>query len=391
MDQRDLELGVISHLLKGEKELSEAREKGVSLKSFVSESKIYEFVTSHLHDYGKLPTRETVQSLFTTTLPENADGEVFIDLLCKRELGRGMTEVLTNGVSKLTADEPEAALEYIQSNLLKMRRSAKYSLSYTDGDAKNRLDQLQQRKSLGKLFGRLFSLPIDRIPPGTMIGIVGRLGIGKSYYLLRLCLDAYSKGKRVLLLSPEMSKEEFEIRWDAVASGHFSPELLLTGAIPVEAYKEWLEKVANRREWITMDSAFGSPFTIPTITQLVNEFKPDILAIDGLPLIVAEGSGTEEGWQGVKRVSYDLQSLAVTKGIYILVTTQASRDATNSTTPELHQVAYGDGFAQACSIIVALGAHQDEKKRYMAIPKNRYGKAHRPVEIPFRPEDGIIG
>ena len=163
----------------------------------------------------------------------------------------------------------------------------------------------------------------------------------------------------------------------------------MAGAVSKRAYAEWLKKVAERRSWVTMDSHYGDPFTVSTIGSLIAEHNSDVIGIDGLPLIQSEVAG--EGWQEVKAVSYALQSLAVSRKVYILVTTQASRDAANATVPELHQIAYGDGFAQACSIIIALGYHADEYKRYLAITKNRFGKAFRPVEITYKPGEGLIG
>jgi len=390
LDQKQLELSVLSHLLEGDERLYKAREKGVNAKSFTSQKSIYAFITEHVQNYSKLPSRETIEAVFTLSLPKTVDTEFCIDLLLKRELRRHMENVLTDGITMLSEDEPEKSLEFIQTNLGRIRRTGKYAFGFTDGDASERLEQLQQRKSLGKLFGSIFDLPVKRIPPGILIGIVGRLGVGKSYYLLRLLLNAYRKNKRVLLLSPEMTREEFEMRWDALTSqGVFSAEALLTGAVPKAAYEEWLKKVAERRDWITMDSHYGNPFTVSAIGSLIAEFNPEVVGIDGLPLLVSDTSGGE-GWQEVKAISYGLQSLAVSRKVYILVTTQASRDAANATVPELHQIAYGDGFAQACSIVIALGFHKDEDKRYLAIPKNRFGKAFRPVEVPYKPDEGVI-
>ena len=350
MEQRELELTVLSHLLEGEKDLYDAREKGVNAKSFTSQTKIYEFICNYQQEYGKLPTRETVSKVFALSFPEKLDAAFCVDLLLKRELRRHMENVLTEGITMLNEDEPERGLEYIQTNLGRIRRSGKYSFGFTDGNATRRVEEAAQRKSLGKLFGSLFDLPVKRIPPGSMIGIVGRLSVGKSFYLLKLLLGPYSKGKKILLLSPEMTREEFEIRWDAMTSkGVFSAEALMTGAVPRSAYAEWLKRVEERRDWVTSDSHFGNPFTLSSITSLVSEFNPDVLGIDGLPLISSEVAGGE-GWQEVKAVSYGLQSLAVSRKIYIVVTTQASRDAANATVPELHQIAYGDGFGQACLV-----------------------------------------
>jgi len=394
MDQRNLEVSVLSYLLRGEKELYDAREKGVNAKSFTTYSKVYEFICSHLQDYGTLPKPDTITSVFAVQFPTEVDAGFCIDLLLKRELTRHMKNVLTEGVLALENDQPEKSLEYILTNLGRVKRTGRYAFGFTDGDAPSRLEKVEQRKSLGRLVGSLFNIPgVSSIPPGCLIGIVGRTGVGKSWYLLKRLLDAYSKGKKILLISPEMTRDEMEIRWDALASGIFPPDVLLGGHVVREAYSEWLAGVSTRQDWITFDSHYGNPFTVPAISSLAAEFNPDVIGVDGLPLILPEGGSSGEGWENVKAVAYGLQSLSVSRKIHILATTQASRAAAEVDTPALHHIAYGDGFSQACSLIVTLGFYKnDDKKRYRAVPKNRFGKAIMiPQPMDFEPEKGVVG
>lgn len=391
MEQNQLELSVISFLLKSEEQLYKAREKGVNAKSFVAQKKIYEFVCDYLQEYGKLPSSDTVSSVYGITLLASVDGEFCIDLLLKRELRRHMENVLAEGIQMLAEDEAEKGLEFILAHLGRVRRTGRYAFGFTDGDATERIERMEQRRSLGKLFGELFNLPVHNIPSGTMIGIIGRTGVGKSFKLLKLSQEAYSKGKRILFISPEMTRAEVEVRWDTLASGLFTPEALLGGSVPVKAYREWLESVAGRRDWITFDSHYGNPFTVPAVGSLIGEFQPDVVGIDGLSLLAGEGGEPEKGWEGVKEVSYGLQSLAVSRKVHILVTQQATRDAAGAVVPDLHQISYGDSFGQACGVVISLGFHKDEKTRYLAVIKNRFGRVARPREIPFDPGKGIIG
>ena len=104
MDQGLLELNILSYLLEGEESLYKAREQGVNIKSFAIHKVAYEFVCDHLHNYGHLPTRETVTKVLSIPLSAAVDVPFCLDLLLKRELKRHMENVLTEGITMLAED-----------------------------------------------------------------------------------------------------------------------------------------------------------------------------------------------------------------------------------------------------------------------------------------------
>ena len=396
MDQLELERTVISHMVSDPRVYLQLRERGLARESFLSAVEQYDFIHDYQSQYSKLPSIDTLDSMFTGfSVNGNVDKEFAADLLLQRQTQRDVERILLEGISLLKKGETTGAIEYLTATLQGLRRPIKMSFGFTDAEAPKRVDQVLKRKELTKLMGGTFALPqLKYVDAGMMVGIIGRTGVGKSWMLAKLCVDAYSKGKRVLFISPEMTRAEVEARWDALVSKTFTVEALTEGTVPIAAYKEWTETVAGRSDWITFDSHYGEVFSPESISRLVLEYNPDIVAIDGVSLVAPQagmGAGGDRGWEGVKEISYALQNLAVTRKVIVIATQQANRGGAEGTTPGLHHIAYGDAFGQACSVVLSMGMHENEKLKYLSVIKIRNARGIAgTTEIAFRPEEGVI-
>ena len=395
MDPSAVELSVLGFAIRDEQSLFKLRERGISQSAFVHHQDVYDFIQDYRRDYQKLPTADTIQTVCSVSLSVNgnSDEDFYTDQLLRFELKRKVEVELLNAAKGLDGGEPEASIEKLMLNLGRLRRPAKLSFGYTDGDAKERLETIRTRREISKMIDGYFSLPVlKNVQTGVLIGIIGRTNVGKSFLLQRLCIDAYMKGKRVLFLSPEMPKDEVDLRWDSLISKVFNADSLIERPELEEPYKEWLERASTRSDWITFDSNYGRPFTPEVIDSQIVEFQPDVVAVDGLSLMASSVDDPSGGWEGVKETANALQAMAVARKVYILSTQQANRGAADKPTPDLYNVAFGDGFAQSSGVILSMGYHPDDiRKRILTVPKNRYGAVvHKPFEIPFDPSNGIV-
>lgn len=83
--------------------------------------------------------------------------------------------------------------------------------------------------------------------PGELIYVIGRKGDGKSALLLNLAHNAWENGENVILFSLEISKEDYERRFDARAAG-ISTNGLKRGTLSEKdesIYKYYLESIQN--------------------------------------------------------------------------------------------------------------------------------------------------
>lgn len=400
--QQDLEQRLISSII-NEKILGDILLHGISSEEFLIHTEVFTFIQTYFNRYNSIPARAIIESSFPgfNYLDDVKEHEIkyLCDELIKSSTKRKAIELI-NESSELLTKDPYGAIDSLVNRLSNIRRPVNYSRSYADADAPKRYakalenrDKIKKGISTGLKTGiSLFDDKYLGWQPGNLIGIVGRLGVGKSTLAEFLACQTYQTGKRVLYLSPEMSVDEVHLRWDTFMgrmNGYtFLNDKLQTGEINLKEYNKWLEEVKNRKDWLTLDSANGKKFSVGNINSLVNEFSPDLTVVDGVALL--EGHGEKE-WEKVKDISYGLKSIAQNHKIVIMVTAQANR-AAGDDMPKTDQVSGGDALLQACDCGIFMAQNINKPNiRFITIPKRRNGQAiNTPLEIKFNINEGII-
>lgn len=401
--QSDLEQRLIS-VIKDETIFSDVLSRNVSSEDFVMHAEIFEFITKYFYRYNSIPARAVIESAYPgfsyVTDTKESEVKFLCDELVKNTVQRKTINIL-NSTAELLQIDTYGAVDSLLEKLSTVRKNTQYSKSFTDKDALKRYDEAVANKN--KIAQKILvgiktgiSFFDDRYigwQPGNLIGIGGRLGIGKSWLLEYIACQAYTSGKRVLYLSPEMSTEEVGQRWDTILgqiNGHtFLNDKLQMGDVDLKEYKSWLEYVAKRNDWMTLDSCNGKDFTLGNINSLVNEFSPDFVAFDGVSFIQA--GGVNATWEKVKVVSNGLKSITQNHKIVFAATTQVNRTVGDDM-PRTDQVSDGDTFMQAVNIGIMVQADINKPMiRYITIPKVRSGKAmNTPLEVQFDVNKGII-
>jgi len=200
-----------------------------------------------------------------------------------------------------------------------------------------------------------------------------------------------------MYLSPEMTVEETEFRFDAINAHHMevsikNSDLTLAKLPDARLYKDYLAQLQgqNRRDFITADSDLNRRFTISGIQSMIFEYKPDMVCIDGVYLMEDE-EGAEQSWQKMMHLGYGLKNLAMINKVVIMASTQANREAAAKEfmTPKAHHISYGDALAQAADRVFGI-AMIDESTIKIGTIKVRSGKWCPELMIQFDVDSGDI-
>ncbi len=167
---------------------------------------------------------------------------------------------------------------------------------------------------------------LGRLRAGQYVAIGARPSVGKSILALSICVHAAKKGKRVLLVSLEMSETEITERILA-DEGNVYLGTITSGNIPVDA-------------WMNMAGAIGKIVNIPLFysreTETVEKVRQaayqlyenggiDLIAIDYLQLMEATYAKRQNRQEQIAEVSRGLKKLAGELQVPILVLTQLNR------------------------------------------------------------------
>jgi replicative DNA helicase len=407
----EVERAVIS-LIEFYEDIAKLRAINVSPKSFIVYPKIYEFILNYTKQYeGKIPPREVILTEFPEfefiDVPQDSK-DYYFSTLQELNYQSSVVNVFEFATDFIEKGQVKEAVNYTTKALSKLNKPIKVSQEKTDKESLNRFEEYKEKRALinqGTRIGVktglfLFDDQLMGWQPGWLVGLVGRYEVGKSWLLVYTCCNAYDDGYRILYISPEMVRSELALRFDVTLARlwgyEFSHTCLSYGQRVNEAkYREFLEKVSQNDRWLTADSNDGKVFTVEGIADIADNFKPDIIAIDGLPLLTEVGQESDQSWQKIFNLSTGLKNLAVTTNSTILCVMQANRDAAGRTDsmPRKQDISYGDAFGQACDILIMMGSDaKDESIRKLKLEKKRGGRADRKTyNISFNVDTGDIG
>ena len=390
-------------LIKTPQDLSEICLQGISSDSFLIRPEIFDFISHYCEKYNQIPSPVIVEGEFQSfkyldVLDE--EQKYLIDNLREVETKRKIIEIIEKSKDRLGENVYEG-LDYLISTLSQIRKIDEQSISYTDKDAMQRFEKFEERKekhSKGITIGlrtgiSFFDEALLGWFSGDLIAIIANSTVGKSFLAMYLaCFTYVFEESKVLFFSPEMNLLKTELRFDAVM-GHLkgyklSNMNLHKGSENKEEYKKFLEEMSKNKRWKTMCSDRGKPFTIPAIQRHITEYSPDVVVIDGF-LLLDVG---QKSWDTLMNAANALKSVALSKNIVLIVTSQASANSQYEL-PEMFEIFGSKAVAHSSDVLIMMADNENKpNSRWATIRKNRDGEVkNKPFEIHFDVDVGDIG
>jgi replicative DNA helicase len=228
--------------------------------------------------------------------------------------------------------------------------------------------------------------------PGDLIIWVARRNIGKTYLAVRNALAAWDDGCRVLFVSMEMPVDQVARRIVGMRAA-LNPDLIRRGTLSDDAFLHLQEAVAGMQ----VQAANRSPFWLlqgnlrkdtGLIDSIVQEFRPDIVVIDGSYLLKPVEKGISARWEKQSAIHEELKTIALARDLPIAAPVQESRAGKQSKSGD-GIVAGSDVIEQLASVMIrpreGLGEHQNNRRR-IDVVKNRDGQKGRfQIHFEFEP------
>ena len=197
--------------------------------------------------------------------------------------------------------------------------------------------------------------------PKTVTMFVARPNTGKSFICVICARHAWMKNKKVLIVSPEMSKEEMAERFFVVHS-NVNYHDVVSGQLPtnVEArFKKVIKKSVDHENLWIMDS--DDDLSTKGITAAIRACNPDLVAIDAIYDLRIRGDRRERilgalEWMknSCKEIGYSVIGFAQQNRAAELSEKKGGGD-------RLGTIALVDEIAQDAHSVFALRQSKDEK------------------------------
>ena len=200
--------------------------------------------------------------------------------------------------------------------------------------------------------------------PEMYFGVTARPGRGKTWWMLRVAHAAWAAGYKVLFVNKELPDAMMDRRWDSI--DFLLPyEKLRSGMLSTadEArYEQGLKDLPTRQGVGEMRWLHGA-MTISAIGAKIEEYKPDLVLVDGAYLLVDEEKGRQQ-WERQQNISRGLKRLTQEYKVPLGISIQLNRggDTKKNKAPlTLSDVAGGDAYAQDVDLLIALEQDDDQK------------------------------
>lgn len=213
------------------------------------------------------------------------------------------------------------------------------------------------------------------IAGGKLVVVGARPSVGKSALLLHLALNAIDAGRRVLLVSLEMSETEIIGRMVSRKSGVPAGRISNRNLSGSE-----LERVAESFALLP-----GDRFRISTKAQTPQDVRREALrmrADGGLDLVVVDylqlmtpGQKAGNRTEAVGIISRGLKLLAMELGVPVLTASQLNRASEKNDAPLLCDLRESGSIEQDADAVLLLHAPDEKEKpsRNLTVAKNRQG------------------
>ncbi len=215
--------------------------------------------------------------------------------------------------------------------------------------------------------------------PGEVMVWAARLGTGKSVVVCYEAVRWADLGKKVLVVSCEMTPDQLLHRVYAMLGG-FNPKLFRQPHL-VNVLRSHMQTVKDRLADIRAeggDIVFPRDrrLTLEALETAIVEEQPDVVMVDGVYLLKAsEANRDAASWERTMLASNGTKQLALEYNIPFMNTSQFKRgDKTAGFDPQ--DLAYSDAIGQDADMVVALSRDDEQVTCHRLVAeviKNRSG------------------
>jgi replicative DNA helicase len=195
---------------------------------------------------------------------------------------------------------------------------------------------------------------------GDLIVITGRPGLGKSYILLRMALEAYLQGRRVLFITMEMTNRQCVSRLLALKTRvqHSRLRKGLLSAYALNLVRDELDVFRGNDRLQFVEGSLSSKAS--EVSLRIQEASPEIVFIDGAYLIAPDDSWIKSKWERTAAVAEDLKRACLKFSIPIVASYQQSRRAEQKGGSSLSTIGLSDIIGQLSSAVFDISIEDAE-------------------------------
>lgn len=348
-------------------------------------SDIWDFIKEYYNETKQVPNVDLVETRFRDFDPQGEGPTVYhVNRLQEAYVEDSLKKSVKNAAQLIQEEQTAKALDQLSRDISEISRNSSKVKDIDVIDLQDTISYFEKaREEAMNGFTGIKSnvLSFDAcLPMGIKSGQLGILlaypAIGKSWMALYLAVQAWKQGKSPMILSLEMTEQEVRNRVLAImGEGKFSHRSLSAGRVDIEEFTLWSKENLDNKPSLRIISNDGLGEINPNVIRSkVDQYKPDVIFIDYLQLMVDNGKSDNETVK-IKNLSRELKLLAITEQIPVVAIASATPDDSTDleSIPQLGQVAWSRQIAYDADWVLAMGRAANSDALECAMRKNRHG------------------
>lgn len=337
---------------------------------------VYSFIRDFHKNHSKLPAFETIQKETSLNLAEWVTGEpadFYAQKVRDRHLHRIWDDASSRISAALSSDRNKGgrtAIQIAEDILTTSRLIDATEATATSMDSEERRAYRKDQYALKEkgLLEKGIQTPWPILNeaclgffPGDLAAIIGRTGVGKTFFMMMLAAKACEDGHTALFGSLEMGRDPLEIRGDAIRTKLAHRDLRRgdLGDFEKEWYFDYLDNTKYDGDLIIVEPSGVQ--SVSALEAAVESAKPDIVFLDSFYKMLSDTG--KSVWERVATLVWDLKMLADRRQIPIVVSSQFGRQVKKGTRGgrggDPQDVAFAYALSQDTDIM--LSVNQDDE------------------------------
>ena len=366
----DVEVGFISKLLQT-KDIITVKDSHIKSDFFTGDNRsAFEYIYDSVLETGEVPSVRAFKQQFPrynlehTTDPNGKSCvgteenlKFWCNELKKKVRHNYIADTVEKAITKLQDYESEDAYSLIKKSIayIESEVTDTTDVDITKDTQSRKEAYLEKKKNKGMQGLPTGFSKLDYITKGlkdcTLTTVIANTGVGKTW--LEIIMGSYLQlhNYRVLQCVTEMSEDIMRDRYEAMLFSMcygepFNYNAFKSGALDLKTEKLYFEFLEN-------DLPNFEPLYITTATGVmglsadIDKYNPDVIFIDSAYLM-EDDQGAKDDWLRVAHITRDLKKLAKRCKKPILINTQADKNTSKKTGPELGSIMYTQAIGQDC-------------------------------------------
>lgn len=359
---------------------------------FVSdELDVYLFVKNHVDSYSVLPSMVTLEEKFGALAATPEPHAYYLDRIEQRFGFQCLNKTLQKSSDLLKKKDVKGIIAAFTEVATKLTSSALRSSVVDWVKEGHQLVQAEKNKALMgaiegiKLGWKYLDDMTSGLSGGDILSVVGRPASGKTYANLWMGYSAYKQGKKVLVLSMEMSPISICQRMHGIHAKldmtNFKKGLVSTA--------KWESLCASMAILAAAENELGNYFKIvdgnmnsrvDDLAAFIAQYHPDLVIVDGAYLLKHSNPRLDRFNRAAENVEL-LKQLSGAENIPMILSYQLNRESTKkkkSDSTGLEDIAYSDAVGQISSVVLALMQPESTEttgQREITVLKGRDGQS----------------